>query len=73
MTEKKREPIRVRAFVLLEDGREVDVDTLPPEERRRLAAALKTAWLNALLRGRASFRMPEEPPQDARRDAESGG
>ena len=54
MAKRNQEPIQVRAFVTVGD-REVDVDTLSPEMRRRLATELKLKYMNTLFRGQAVF------------------
>ena len=51
---KKREPIRVEAYVTV-DGKEVNVDTLSPEQKRKLATWIKLTVCNELYRGRAVF------------------
>ena len=52
---KKREPIIVKAIVKTEDGGEVDVATLTPEQKREFATQMKITYLNALFRGQAVF------------------
>ena len=54
MGKRVQEPIRVEAFVTV-DGREVNVDTLTPEQKVRFATALKKTYLNELFRGQAVF------------------
>ena len=54
MGKRVREPIRVEAFVTV-DGREVNVDTLTPEQKVKFATALKKTYLNELFRGQAVF------------------
>lgn len=45
---------------ICEDGGEVDVDTLTPEQKRAFATQMKITYLNALFRGQAVFRRAEE-------------
>lgn len=59
MGKRIREPIRVEAFVTV-DGREVNVDTLTPEQKVRFATALKKTYLNELFRGQAVFYEKEQ-------------
>lgn len=56
---KKREPIRVEAYVTV-DGKEVNVDTLSPEQKRKLSTWIKLTVCNELYRGRAVFTAKEE-------------
>ena len=58
MAGRQREPIRVEAFVTI-NGQKVNLDTLPKEKRSGIGAALKVAYLNALFRGKAVFRIGE--------------
>lgn len=61
MAKRNQEPIRTEAFVTV-DGQEVNIDSLPKEKRDAVGAALKAAYLNAMLRGQALFyvrKMPE--------------
>lgn len=59
MARRAREPIEVHAYVTV-NGQEVDVDTLSPEMRRKLATELKLRYLNTLFRGKAVFWAAEE-------------
>ena len=59
MTRKRNEPIQVRAFVTI-NGECVDVDTLSPEMRRKVATHLKLKWMNAMFRGKAVFTVADE-------------
>ena len=59
MTRKRNEPIQVRAFVTI-NGECVDVDTLSPEMRRKVATQLKLKWMNAMFRGKAVLTVADE-------------
>lgn len=67
MTGKRREPIRVEAFVSV-GGREENMDALPEEERRKIGAALKTAYLNALFQGKAAFFLEKDAEKSGRNE-----
>ncbi|MCQ2439452.1 MAG: hypothetical protein MJ074_06795 [Oscillospiraceae bacterium] len=54
MAKRNREPIKVVAYVTI-NGEEVDVDTLSPEMRQKVATQLKLKWMNAMFRGQAVF------------------
>lgn len=56
---KKNEPIQVRSFVTI-NGEYVEVDTLSPEMRRKVATQLKLKWMNAMFRGKAVFTVADE-------------
>ena len=56
---RKQEPIKVRAFVSV-NGEYVDVDTLSPEMKQKLATQLMLKWMNAMFRGKAVFTVAEE-------------
>lgn len=56
---KKNQKIMVRSWVHV-GGELVEVDSLPPEERKRLAAELKVRWLNDIFAGRVVFSLPDE-------------
>ena len=57
---KKNQKIKVRARVHVGE-KLVDVDTLSPDDRRRLANALQLEYFNALYAGKAVFKLVEEP------------
>lgn len=57
---RKQEPIQVEAYVTI-GGEEVNMDTLAPEQRNRIGAELKVAWMNAMFRGKAVFSIREKP------------
>lgn len=59
MARRKQEPIKVRAFVSV-NGEYVDVDTLSPEMKQKLATQLMLKWMNAMFRGQAVFTVAEE-------------
>lgn len=54
MAGRKREPIRVEAYVTV-NGIETNVDDLTPEQRERLGTWLRVTYLNELFRGQAEF------------------
>ena len=54
MAKKERPPITVKAFVKV-NGVETDVDTLTPEQRKRLATELNVTMMNELYAGVAHF------------------
>ena len=54
MARRADKPIEVKAFVTI-NGERVDVDTLSPEMRKKLATQLKLTWMNAMFRGKAVF------------------
>ena len=56
---KKGQKITVRAWVH-KGGELVDVDTLSPEDRKRLANELNLEWFNTLYAGKAVFKLAEE-------------
>ena len=56
---KKNEPIQVRSFVTI-NGEYVEVDTLSPEMRRKVATQLKLEWMKAMFRGKAVFTVADE-------------
>lgn len=63
MARRKQEPIKVRAFVSV-NGEYVDVDTLSPEMKQKLATQLMLKWMNAMFRGRAVFTVAEDPAEE---------
>jgi len=68
---KKEQKITVRAWVHVGDQL-VDVDTLSPEIRQKLATELNVRLMNALYAGRAVFTVeekPEEGPVGNRRES----
>lgn len=54
MARRKQAPINVRAFVNV-NGEYVDVDTLSPDMRKKVATQLKLKWMNAMFHGKAVF------------------
>lgn len=61
----KGKPITVRSWVH-KGGELVNVDTLSPAEREKVATQLKLAWLNALYKGVATFeRETPQPKKEA--------
>lgn len=58
---RKDTPIEVHAYVTV-NGETVDVDTLSPEMRRRLATELQLKYLNAMFRGQAVFYAAGDEP-----------
>ena len=60
---RKKIELTVRAWVH-KDGRLVNVDTLPPEDRVELATQLKVTWLNTLYQGRAVFTAATDTKED---------
>lgn len=61
---KERPPITVKAYVKV-NGVETDVDTLSPEQRRRLATMINVTLLNVRFAGQAHFYPVEENPEAA--------
>lgn len=61
MARRKDTPIEVHAYVTV-NGETVDVDTLSPEMRRRLATELQLKYLNAMFRGQAVFYAAGDEP-----------
>ncbi|WP_312637337.1 hypothetical protein [Oscillibacter sp.] len=59
MARRQREPIRVEAFVTVNEQK-VNIDTLSKEKRCEIGAVLKVTYLNALFRGKAVFHIDEE-------------
>ena len=59
MAKKERPPITVKAYVKV-NGVETDVDTLLPEQRRRLATMINVTLLNVRFAGQAHFYPVEE-------------
>jgi hypothetical protein len=57
---KKEQKITVRAWVHVGDQL-VNVDTLSPEMKQRLATELNLSLMNALYAGRAVFTVAKEP------------
>jgi len=57
---RKEQKITVRAWVHVGDQL-VDVDTLSPEMRQKLATELNLNLMNALYAGRAVFTVAEKP------------
>lgn len=55
---KKQEPIRVEAFIKVGD-RDVNIDSLPPETKKRVRQQLALIWYNAMWSGKAVFRFKE--------------
>lgn len=55
MAKRNQEPIRVEAFVKI-GGREVNIDTLSPEMRKKVGTQLALTYFNELWRGQAVFR-----------------
>lgn len=54
MAKRNQEPIRVEAFVKI-GGEEVNIDTLPPETRKKIGTQLALTYFNELWRGQAVF------------------
>lgn len=54
MAKKERPAIRVEAYVKI-DGKDVNVDTLTPEMRKKVGTALAVRYFNELWRGQAVF------------------
>lgn len=54
MGKRNQEPIRVEAYVTV-DGKEVNIDTLPPEMRKKIGTQLALTYFNELFRGQAVF------------------
>lgn len=63
MAKKERPPITVKAYVKV-NGVETDVDTLSPEQRRRLATMINVTLLNVRFAGQAHFYPVEEKPEE---------
>lgn len=59
MARRAREPIEVHSWVTV-NGQEVEVSSLSPEMRRKVATELKLRYLNTLFRGEAVFWAAEE-------------
>ena len=59
MAKRIREPITVKATCLV-NGERVDVDTLTPEQKKKLAVAIRVTMLNELYAGQAKFYPKEE-------------
>jgi len=57
---RKEQKITVRAWVHVGDQL-VDVDTLSPEMKQKLATELNLSLMNALYAGRAVFTVAEKP------------
>ena len=64
MVKKGRPPITVKAYVKV-NGVETDVDTLSPEQRRRLATMINVTLLNVRFAGQAHFYPVEEKTEAA--------
>ncbi len=64
MAKKERPPITVKAFVKV-NGVETDVDTLTPEQKRRLATMINVTLLNVRFAGQAHFYPVEEPKEQS--------
>ena len=64
MAKKERPPITVKAFVKV-NGVETDVDTLTPEQRRRLATMINVTLLNVRFAGQAHFYPVEKPKEQS--------
>lgn len=64
MAKKERPPITVKAFVKV-NGVETDVDTLTPEQKRRLATMINVTLLNVRFAGQAHFYPVEEKRSEA--------
>lgn len=57
MAKKNQEPLRVEAFVRV-GGKEVNVDELTDEQRKRLGTWIKTTVAREFYRGQAVFQEP---------------
>ena len=64
MAKKEWPPITVKAFVKV-NGVETDVDTLTPEQKRRLATMINVTLLNVRFAGQAHFYPVEEPKEQS--------
>ena len=62
---RKEQKITVRAWVHVGDQL-VNVDTLSPEMKQRLATELNLSLMNVLYAGRAVFTVAEEPDEGGR-------
>ena len=60
MSKRERPPITVKAYVKV-NGVETDVDTLSPEQRRRLATMINVTLLNVRFAGQAHFYVSDTP------------
>ena len=67
MAKRNQAPIQTEAFVTM-DGQELNIDTLPKEQRDAVGTALRVTYLNAMLRGQAVFRVRKTPEDTAGND-----